>query len=148
MDFKECFDSMWLEETVNDLYETGLNNDNLNVVYELNKNNKVAVVTPHGLTDRVDINRIVLQGENLAPLECSVQVDTFGKECLDENKYLFYYREAVPVPPLSMVDDLLCVSNCGVKSLLMNSSSTPKAVSRSFSLVLKSVSKSMLVKIE
>ena len=50
---------MWLEETVNGLYETGLNNDNLNVVYELNKNNKVAVVTPHGLTDRVDINRIV-----------------------------------------------------------------------------------------
>ena len=121
LDFKECFDSMWLEETVNDLYETGLNNDNLNVVYELNKNNKVAVVTPHGLTDRVDINRIVLQGENLAPLECSVQVDTFGKECLDEKKYLFYYREAIPVPPLSMVDDLLCVSNCGVKSLLMNS---------------------------
>ena len=107
LDFKECFDSMWLEETVNDLYETGLNNDNLNMVYELNKNNKVAVVTPHGLTDRVDINKIVLQGENLAPLECSVQVDTFGKECLDENKYLFYYREAIPVPPLSMVDDLL-----------------------------------------
>ena len=87
----------------------------MNMVYELNKNNKVAVVTPHGLTDRVDINKIVLQGEHLAPLECSVQIDIFGKECLDEKKYLFYYRA------LSMVDDLLCVSNYGVKSLLMNS---------------------------
>ena len=86
------------------------------MVYELNKNNKT-----HGLTDRVDINKIVLQGEHLAPLECSVQIDIFGKECLDEKKYLFYYREAIPVPPLSMVDDLLCVSNCGGKSLLMNS---------------------------
>ena len=60
------------------------------------------------LTDRVDINRIVLQGENL---ECSVQVDTFGKECLDEKKYLFYYRESIPVPPLSMVNNLLYVGN-------------------------------------
>ena len=121
LDYKECFDSMWLEETVNDLYETGLNNDNLNIIYNLNKNNKVAVATPHGLTDRVELNKLVMQGENLAPLECSVQIDTFGKECLTEKKYLFYYRESTPIPPLSMVDDLLCISTCGVNSLLMNS---------------------------
>ena len=79
------------------------------------------MVTPHGLTNRVDINRIVMQGENLAPLECSVQIDTFGKECCTEKKYLFYYRNSIPVPPLSMVDDLLCISTCGVNSVLMNS---------------------------
>ena len=79
LDYKQCFDSMWLDETFNDLYETGLKNDNLNLIYKLNENNKVAVVTPHGLTERVDINKIVMQGENLAPLECSVQIDTFGK---------------------------------------------------------------------
>ena len=81
----------------------------------------VAVVTPHGLTDRVDINKIVMQGENLAPLECSVQIDTFGKECVEENKYLFFYRGSVAVPPLSMVDDLICISVCGINSQLMNS---------------------------
>ena len=91
------------------------------MIHKLNENNKVAVVTPHGVTDRVDIDKLVMQGENLAPLECSVQVDTFGKECLIENKYLFFYRKTIPVPPLSMVDDLLCISNCGIKSLIMNS---------------------------
>ena len=58
---------------------------------------------------------------DLAPLECSVQIDTFGKECISENKYLYYYRNIVPVPPLSMIDDLLCISNCGINSILMNS---------------------------
>ena len=62
-----------------------------------------------------------MQGENLAPLECSVQIDTFGKECLREGKNLFLYRGTVEVPPLSMVDDLLCISVCGIQSLLMNS---------------------------
>ena len=61
-----------------------------------------------------------MQGENLAPLECSVQVDSYGKECMKENKYLFYYREKVPVPALSMVDDLLCISHCGKESVLLN----------------------------
>ena len=121
LDYRQCFDSMWLEETVNDLFETGLQNDNLNIIYKLNGTNKVAVVTPHGLTERVEINKIVMQGENLAPLECSVQVDTFGKECMNEKKYLFNYRKTVEIPPLSMVDDLLCVSSCGIKSVLMNS---------------------------
>ena len=121
LDYKQCFDSMWLDETINDLYEAGLDNNNLNVIYNLNEKNKVAVVTPHGLTERVNIEKIVMQGENLAPLECSVQVDTFGKECLKDGKYLFFYRGTVPVPPLSMVDDLLCISVCGIESVMMNS---------------------------
>ena len=79
LDFKQCFDSMWLEQIVNDQFETGLKNDNLNMIYKMNESNKVAVATPHGLTDRVDIKRMIMQGENFSPLECSVQVDTFGK---------------------------------------------------------------------
>ena len=121
LDFKQCFDSMWLDETINDLYDTGLKNDNLNMIYKLNEKNKVAVVTPHGVTERVDIEKIVMQGENFAPLECSVQIDTFGKECIIEGKYLFYYRDSIPVPPLSMVDDLICISKCGINSIIMNS---------------------------
>ena len=39
-----------------------------------NKDNKVAVKTPFGLTDRVKVEKIVLQGETFGPLQCSVQV--------------------------------------------------------------------------
>ena len=37
--FKQCFDSMKLDETINDLYDTGLKNDNINMIYKLNENN-------------------------------------------------------------------------------------------------------------
>ena len=67
---------MWLDETITDLFEAGLVNNHLNLVYKLNEKNKVDVVTPYGLSDRVEIDKIGMQGENLAPLECSVQVDT------------------------------------------------------------------------
>ena len=31
------FDSLWLMECINDLYESGLNNDKLNILYYLTK---------------------------------------------------------------------------------------------------------------
>ena len=47
----------------------------------------------------------------MAPLISSLQVDTFGKECLDEEKHLYYYKRTVPIPPLGMVDDWFTISN-------------------------------------
>ena len=120
MDYRQCFDSMWLEEVINDLYEAGIKNDKLAIIYEANRINKVSVQTPHGPSERVSINKIVMQGETMAPLECSVQVDTIGKECIEENKFLYYYKNLVPVPPLAMVDDHVAVSNCGTEAVEMN----------------------------
>ena len=120
LDYRQCFDSMWLEEVVNDLYESGVENSNLAVIYEANKINKVAVSTPNGLTRRETINKIVMQGEVLGPIECSVTVDTFGKECLAQQKYLYPYKGLVGVPPLAMVDDLACISSCGLETVQMN----------------------------
>ena len=120
LDYRQCFDSMWLEECINDLYDSGVQNPNLALIYEANKTNKVSVMTPSGLTDREAINKIVMQGEVLGPIECSVTVDRFGKECLAEQKFLYSYKGLVGVPPLAMVDDLACVSVCGVDTVLMN----------------------------
>ena len=53
---------MWLEETLNDLYEGGMTGDNMSILYEANKKVKVAIKTPHGLTERVDVDKIILQG--------------------------------------------------------------------------------------
>jgi hypothetical protein len=57
--------------------------------------------------------KIVMLGEVTGPGQCSNQVDTFGKECLEENKLLYQYREDAGVPPLA-------VSRCG-DSIAMNS---------------------------
>ena len=77
-------------------------------------------MTPNGLTRRESINNIVMQGEVLGPIECSVTVDTFGKECLNEEKYLYSYKGLVGIPPLAMVDDLACISTCGLETVQMN----------------------------
>ena len=81
---------------------------------------KVAVKTPFGETKREEMQKFVMQGEIFGPLCCSVTVDTFGKECLQNGKNLYYYKGKVGIPPLAMIDDLLCVSKCGIKSVLMN----------------------------
>ena len=126
-DFRQCFDSLWLEECLNDLYEAGIDDDNLALIYEANKNVNVAVKTPNGLTNREYIHNIVLQGDVYGPVECSVQIDTFGKECLEEEKLLYMYKDSVGVPPLAMVDDLVAVSHCGLDSVVLNSFLNTKA---------------------
>ena len=43
LDYKQCFDSLWLEESINDLWEAGLNDDQLALIAEANENVKVAI---------------------------------------------------------------------------------------------------------
>ena len=40
-DVEKCFDALWLEECINDLYEAGLNNDKLPLLFLENQNAKV-----------------------------------------------------------------------------------------------------------
>ena len=120
LDYRQCFDSMWLEDTINDLYEAGITDDKLALIYKSNETNKVAVKTPSGMTERIEMKNLVLQGEIFGPLECSVSVDKFGKECLEEQKHLYSYRGLVGIPPLAMIDDLFLMAGCGLPSVLLN----------------------------
>ena len=81
----------------------------------------VAIRTPVGKTVSGNIENVVIQGDVFGPMLCSKQVDIFGKECLEEGKYTYLYKDEVQIPPLSMVDDVLCVSECGYKTAMVNS---------------------------
>ena len=91
----------------------GIQDDELPIIFKSDETSEIAVNTPFGITDRETVHKIVMQGEVLAPLKCSVQVDTIGKECIEEKKTLYQYK--------GMVDDIISVSKCGINSLLMNS---------------------------
>ena len=52
MDYRQCFDSMWLKECINDFINAGVTDDALALIYEVNKKNKVADNTHTGLTAR------------------------------------------------------------------------------------------------
>ena len=120
IDYRQCFDSMWLAESINDLFESGIQDDNLALIHAANAKNLVAVKTPAGITDRKSIENIVMQGEVTGPGQCSNQVDTLGKECLEDDKHLYEYKGGLGVPPLGMVDDVIAVSKCGLESVEMN----------------------------
>ena len=119
-DYKQCFDSLWLEECLNDMYSGGLQDDKLNLLYTANNLVNIAVRTPVGKTDSGDIENVVIQGDTFGPMLCSKQVDMFGKECLEEQKYNYLYKGEVEIPPLSMVDDVVAIAECGYKSAMIN----------------------------
>ena len=98
---------------MNDFYQAGLKDDKFTVLYNSNMNVNIAITTPIGKTERTSIKDAGTQGDVFGPLFFGKQVDTFSQECLEESKYTYLYRGEVPIPPLTMIDDLLCVSECG-----------------------------------
>ena len=80
----------------------------------------MAVKTPVGLTDRVNLPSIVMQGGTFGPMQCSNSIDSIGKKCISRKEHLFTYKNMVNITPLAMVDDLLVVAPCGYESLAVN----------------------------
>ena len=122
-DLIKAFDRLWLQDVMNDLYDSLPSNqqdEKLALIYQANANNKVAVSTGVGLTSRVNIQDIVTQGGVFGPLECSNSIDTIGKDCFNRGEHLYSYKNMVQIMPLSMVDDILAVAPCNQKSLEVN----------------------------
>ena len=57
-DVEKCFDSLWVQECFNTLYENGFKNDKLVLLYEETKNAQIAIKTPSGTTTPKDIKNI------------------------------------------------------------------------------------------
>ena len=106
-----------------DAYNTlpsGARDDKLAVLYESNAENLVAVNTAVGLTERVNIPKIVQQGGTWGPCLCSNSVDTLGKKIRDRGEATYLYKKTVRVLPLAMVDDINAISECGLDSVNLN----------------------------
>ena len=112
--------SLWLEETINDLHETGLVNDKLPLLYLENERAKVAVKTPEGLSRRMGIKKIEMQGTVWASLKCTAQQDKLGKKAFENSEPIYSYKDKVDIPPLGYVDDVLTISKCGNKAVVNN----------------------------
>ena len=120
-DYKQCFDSLWLEECMNDMYKGGIKDDKFALLYNVNTEVNVAVKTPVGKTERGIIRKAIIQGDVFGPMLCGKQIDEIGKECLEASKYTYKYKGDVEIPPLIMLDDLIIISECGYKTAMANS---------------------------
>ena len=119
-DLAKCFDSMWVEETMNDLYDVGIQDENFTLISLMNEKCKVKVKTPVGETENFELARIEMQGTVPAPLKCAVQVETIGKYCYTYNTGCYIYKNACFVPPLGMIDDIAAISKCRDNSIILN----------------------------
>ena len=119
-DVIKCFDEMWYEETFNDLWDVKIQDDKFSLICRLDQTCKIVVKTPVGVTDMFELHRIVLQGSVFGPIKCSVQMDTLGREALQTGVGVYKYKNAVNVPSLAMIDDVLGMSACGDNSLELN----------------------------
>ena len=120
-DLSQCFDSMWFEETMNDMWESmETRDDKFALISEMNSQVDLFVKTPVGDSDIFTVEKIEQQGTGLAPMKCSNQMDSIPRECLRENIEMFKYRKAVSIPPLGMIDDLGAIAECGPKSVILN----------------------------
>ena len=45
-DVEKCFDSLWLEECINDAYDAGLKNNKLKILYRMNQSAQVEEKSP------------------------------------------------------------------------------------------------------
>ena len=119
-DVIKCFDSLWLEECINDLYDAGLKNDKLVLLYNSNLSANIAIKTSSGTTERFNILKTTMQGTVWSGLMCTVTMDKLCQLILQDEHILYKYRDKVMVPPLEMVDDIISAVKCGSTAIALN----------------------------
>ena len=105
-DFKQCFDKLWLEDSILSLWKLGVKSDLLPMVYKMNEESTITVRTPIGNTEKFDIPAICKQGTVLIPPMCSASV----AECCNEQKRGGASIGAFTLKSLAFMDDLLGIN--------------------------------------
>ena len=57
-DLEKWFDSMWYQETMNDLWDVGVKDDKFTLISKMNKTCQIAVKTPVGISERFTMEEI------------------------------------------------------------------------------------------
>ena len=68
------FDSLWTCEFINNLYESGLQNDKLGVLFAKKQEGTSCHKTLHGMTKKIGIPNIIMQGTVWGFLFCTATI--------------------------------------------------------------------------
>ena len=118
-DYKQMFDSLSLREAINDIYDYGVKDDCLQLIFKANNKIHMSVKTPGGLTERQIISNCVLQGDTWGSILASVQVDAIG-QAVEEAGIGYQYKDELPVSLLGLVDDVIGVNEAGFRAQQLN----------------------------
>ena len=110
-DIKQCFDSVWLQDAINDLYHSGVKSRNLNIIFEGNRSTQMCVENKLCSSDRARLQNIVMQGSVSGGTLYSNQLSKLCNQTYTEG-IVYMYGNRIPIPTLAMVDDLVSICIC------------------------------------
>ena len=142
-DYSQMFDSINLQEAISDIYDAGIQDEQLALIYKANQEISMAVKTPTGLTERQTVSDIVLQGDTFGSLLASVQVDMIGKDCMEAGHH-YLYKNLLPIGFLGLVDDIVGITEAGFKAQELNAYINIKTAEKRLQFGVKKC-KSMLI---
>ena len=104
-DIEKCFDSLWLADCLNSLWENGIQNDLLYLIYLLNHRARIQVKSPLGITDTFALTDITKQGTIMGPILNNCSLDRI---CVEGRRYQL---GSAYIKPLDYVDDITDPNN-------------------------------------
>ena len=100
-DNEKCFDTtLWLEDCINPLWENGIRDDMLSLIYLLNTKVQVTIRTPIGESQPFICSSIVKQGTISGPVLNNCSIGDFSKSRCP------YYFGNTEIKSLEFVDDI------------------------------------------
>jgi hypothetical protein len=100
-DFKQAFDSLWIQDCILALRRLGVEDYLLQLIYDMNRKTTLQVKTPYGPTEPMEIKDIVKQGGILGSPMCSAST----AEYCGVNKGILIGE--LQIATLAYVDDIL-----------------------------------------
>ena len=101
-DAEKCFDKLWLEDGINELWRLGTNVRDCIMVKRMNEVARIVVKTPLGPTREFMVERIVKQGTVYGPQICISSMDKIN---LLGNDVVTFYGPNLPIKATAFVDD-------------------------------------------
>ena len=101
-DFRQCFDKVWLEDSLLSLWKLGIKDDMLTLISALNQSSVGTVKTAGGETESFTLGPNAKQGTVLGPILSSASI----AECCDEQMWGGSVIGGLVIRSLGFVDDL------------------------------------------
>ena len=102
-DAEKCFDKLWLEDGINELWRLGMNIRDSIMIKRMNEVARIVVQTPLGPTREIQVERIVKQGTVYGPQICISSMDKIN---LLGNDIVTQYGPNLLIRAVAYVDDV------------------------------------------
>ena len=105
-DYSQCFDSLWLSDSLLSLLKVGVDKEVVNIIKKLNETCNITVKTPVGMTEEFQMNDIVQQGSVSGGPLCVASTGEITQEDLGEGCQI----GLAILKALAFVDDIATLS--------------------------------------